>query len=161
MANLRVGMWVKLEGERALHGALSASKLRLYAGDLDEVTLESDVATVDASRLTLHTSIGVRVVATPHTEIEGPERRRHLGLALIAVGDRVKVAGQLQEDGSLLAEEIDIEDSRRQQAAPPAKDAYELRAPLESIDTAGWRIVVLGLRIQLGEETRISSSLPD
>jgi hypothetical protein len=160
-AGLRVGMWVKVEGTRGSDGILHASRIKAYAGELDEVAVESDVAAVDLPHLTLQTSIGVRVVATPQTELEGPGQQRHVSLASLQVRDRVKVAGQLQKDGSLLAEEIELEESRRADGNAPSPDAHELTARIESLNRAGLRIVVAGLPIQLSATTRMRSSLPD
>lgn len=160
-ASLRVGMWVKVDGQRGPDGVLQASRIRVYAGELDEVTLESDAAAVDVARLKLQTSLGVRVVATPQTEMDGPGRQRHVSLASVHVGDRVKIAGQLQKDGSLLAEEIEIEESRPAEGGRRPTDEHELTARIESIDRAGLRIVVVGLPIQVGAGTRMRSSLPD
>jgi|RhiMetdeSRZDD1v2_1073273.scaffolds.fasta_scaffold889766_2 uncharacterized protein DUF5666 len=154
-------MWLKVDGERGPDGVLLASRIKVYAGELDEVTVESDVAAVDVPRLTLRTSLGVRVVATPQTEMEGPGRQRHVSLASIHVGDRVKIAGQLQKDGSLLAEEIEIEESRPGEGGRSSKDGHELTARIESFDRAALRLVVGGLPIQVGAGTRIRSSLPD
>ncbi len=160
-AGLRVGMWVKVEGLRGPDGVLQASKIRVYAGELDEVALESDVTAVDVPRLTLQTTIGVRVVATPDTEMEGPGQQRHVSLANLHVGDRVKIAGKLQRGGSQLAEEIEIEESRSAERGLAPSDSHELTARIESINRAGFRIVALGLPIQVAEGTRMRSSLPD
>jgi len=159
LATLRVGMWVKVEGQRALDGILEASRVRVYDGERDEVAVETEVAAVDLARMTLETSLGLRVVATPSTEIEGPGHRRHFVLAGVGVGDRVEVEGQLERDGSLRAEKIDIETSKRLEPGRGPENKHKLTARIESIDAAGHRIVVLGLPVQLKRTTRIR--LPD
>lgn len=161
LPSLRVGMWVKVEQRQGADGVLEAARIKLYGAELDEVTLESTVAAVDLPRLTIQTSVGVRVVATPQTELEGPRQQRHVGLALLAVGDRIKVAGQRQKDGTLIAEEIEIDEPDPPGGAGPLQPAYELTAPLEVVDASARRIVALGLPIQLLEDTRMRSSLPD
>ena len=161
LARLRPGMWVKIELERTLENVLKASKVKAYTGELDEVTIESGVAAVDVSRLTVQTSIGLRVVASPSTKMEGPKQQRHLSPAFVAVGDRVKIAGQRQKDGSLLAEEIEIEGPTRPEGRLEGREVHELTAPIESIDAAGRRLVVFGLVVELHVGTRIRSSLPD
>jgi hypothetical protein len=153
-------MWVKVEGQRTPDG-LRASKIKVYAGELDEVTVESEVADVDIPRLTVRTTIGVRVVATPDTELEGPKRQRHVSLAFLGPGDRIKVGGQQQKDGSVLAEELELETSERLEPGLEPENKHELTARIESIDATGLRIVLLGLPIWIGEDTRIRSSLPD
>jgi hypothetical protein len=112
-------MWVKVEGQRTPDGILEATRVRVYDGELDEVAVETEVAAVDLVRMTLETTLGLRVLATPNTEIEGPSHRRHLVLAVVGVGDRVEVEGQLERDGSLRPK-IDIEKPAR--AWSPARE---------------------------------------
>jgi hypothetical protein len=109
--------------------------------------------------MTVETTLGLRVVATPSTEIEGPGEARHLVLASLAAGDRVEVEGQLEKDGSLRAEKIDVEKAKPPKPGANPEDKHELTARIESIDSAGHRIVVLGLPVRLGPSTRIR--LPD
>jgi len=153
--SLRVGMWVKVEGVLTSDRSLEASRIKLYAGDLDEVEVVSEVTAVDLVRTTVQTAVGVRVVATPNTEMEGPKHRRHVSLAFLGAGDGVKIEGQLQKDGSLLAEEIDMDKPSRQ------PDAHSLTARIESIDSTAHRIVLLGVPVHLTRGTRIRSPLPD
>jgi hypothetical protein len=152
---LRVGMWVKVEGARTTDGRLDVSAIRVYAGELDEVEVVTAVTAVDALKATVQTEVGVRVVTTPDTEIEGPEHQS-LSLAFLEAGRRVTIEGQLQKDGSLLAEEIDM---KSRPDLPPGKHA--LTARIESIDTAARRIVLMGVPAQLREVTRVRSPLPD
>jgi len=159
LATLRVGMWVKVEGQRTPDGILEATRVRVYDGELDEVAVETEVAAVDLVRMTLETSVGLRVVATPNTEIEGPGHQRHFVLAVVEVGDRVEVEGQLERDGSLRAEKIDIEKPRRLEPGREPENKHKLTARIESIDSAGHRIVVLGLPVLLKPTTRFR--LPD
>jgi hypothetical protein len=153
---LRVGMWVKVEGVRTSDGSLDVSAIKVYAGELDEVEVVTAVTAVDAVKATVQTAVGVRVVTTPDTKIEGPEQQSHLSLASLEAGRRVKIEGQLQKDGSLLAEEIDM---KSRPDLPPGKHA--LTARIESIDTAARRIVLMGLPAQLRQVTRIRTPLPD
>lgn len=157
LARLRVGMWVKVEGQRSADGIVEASRLRVYDGERDEVEVETEVAALDLARMTLETTLGLRVVATASTEWEGPEHQRHVGLAGIGVGDRIEVEGRLDTDGSLRAEKIDIE--KRKRPEPASENEHKLTARIDSIDAAGHRIVVLGLPVQLKGTTRIR--LPD
>ncbi len=155
LQRLRVGTWVRVEGQRTPDG-LEASRVRVYDGELDEVEVETAVAAVDFVRMTVETTVGLLVVATPSTEMEGPRQQRHVVLADLEVGDRIEVEGQLERDGSLRAEKIDIERSKRLQPdLPPPENRHRLTARVESIDTAGHRIVLLGLPVQLKETTRI------
>jgi hypothetical protein len=108
--------------------------------------------------MTLETTLGLRIVATPSTEIEGPGEKRHLVLAALSAGDRVEAEGQLEKDGSLRAEKIDIEKPKRSEHGPLPEN-HELTARIESVDAAAQRIVLLGLQVQLGPTTRLR--LPD
>jgi hypothetical protein len=153
--SLRLGMWVKVEGVLTSDGSVEASRIKLYAGDLDEVELVSEVTAVDLVRTTVQTAVGVRVVATPNTEMEGPKHRRHVSLAFLGAGDRVKIEGQLQKDGSLLAEEIDMDKPSRQ------PDEHALTARIESIDTTRHRIMLLGVPVHVTRGTRVRNPLPD
>jgi hypothetical protein len=157
---LRVGMWLRVEGRLAPDGVLRASRVKVYDGELDEAAVESDVVAVDLVRMTVETRVGVRALATPKTDIEGPRRRRHLNLMDLAVGDVVDIEGRLRRDGSLLAEKIEIEKAGPRRPDPP-RNNHKLTAPIESIDAAGRRIVVFGLSVQVGEDARFRSSIPD
>jgi len=159
LATLRVGMWVKVEGPRTPDGILEATRVRVYDGELDEVAVETEIAAVDLVRMTIETTLGLRVVATPNTEIEGPSHRAHLVLAVVGVGDRVEVEGQLERDGSLRAEKIDIEKPRGLDPAFRPENKHKLTARIESIDGAAHRIVVLGLPVLLKPSTQFR--LPD
>lgn len=154
LQRLRVGMWVRVEGPRTPDG-LEASRVRVYDGELDEVAVETEVAAVDLVRMTVETTVGLLVVATPTTEMEGPRHQRHVVLADLEVGDRIEAEGQLERDGSVRAEKIDIERSKRLQPDLPPENRHRLTARIESIDAAAHRIVVLGLPVQLRETTRI------
>jgi hypothetical protein len=158
---LRVGMWVKAEGQRAADGVLHAARIKVYGAELDEVAVSSQVAAVDLVGMKIETAVGVRVVATASTELEGPGPRGHLTLAVLEIGDRVKIEGRLQKDGTLLAQEIDIDKAKRPALDPQGGKKHQLTAAIESIDAAGRRIVLLGVPVQLSEQTRIRSPLPD
>ena len=157
IARLRVGMWVRVEGHGSSDRVLEAARLRVFNGERDEVEVETEVAALDLVRMTLETPLGLRVVATATTEWEGPGQQRHVGLAGVAVGDRIEVEGRLDSDGSLRAEKIDIE--KRKRPEPVSENEHKLTARIDSIDATGQRIAVLGLPVQLRPTTRIS--LPD
>ena len=160
LARLRIGMWARVEGQRTPDGKFEASRLRIYDGERDELEVETVVTAIDPLRLTLETALGLRVVATPSTELEGPNHQRHLGLAGVEVGDRIEVEGRLDSDGTLRAEKIDIEKPQRQRpAVAPEQEQHRLTARIESIDIPRQRLVVLGLPVQLRPTTRLS--LPD
>lgn len=159
LQRLRVGMWVQVEGRRTADGVLEAARVRVYAGERDEVEIESEVAAVDLVRMTLKTTLGLRVTASSSTEIEGPGGKRQAVLAALAAGDRIDVEGQLEKDGSLRAEKIDVEKEKRPEPGRASDSQHELKARIESIDLERRRIVVLGLPVQLRATTRLR--LPD
>ena len=156
---LRVGMWVKVEGGRNPEGVLEATKIKIHDGELDEVEIESHVAEVDLVHTTLVTTLGVRVVANPSTKLKGPKQQRQVSFAFLEAGDRIDVEGQLQKDGSLLAEELDIEKSKRLRPDLELENKHELAARIESIDADKRRVVLLGIPVQLSERTRNKNPL--
>ena len=159
--HLRVGIWVKVAGKRTPEGILDATKIKILDGELDEVEVESWVDSVDVVRMTVETALGVRVVATSSTKLEGPKPQRLVSFAFLMAGDRVDVEGQLQKDGSLVAEDIEIEKSKRVHPDLEPENKHELTSRIESIDAEKHRIVVMGVPVQLSESTKNKTPLLD
>jgi hypothetical protein len=78
--------------------------------------------------------------------------KKKAGFELIAPsvhpGARVSVKGQLLEDGTVLAQEIEVQKSDDQDD--------ELQGQLTDVDRAGRTFSLLGLRVQVGPKTRIT-----
>lgn len=148
---LRPGMWVKVEGQPGRERGLHADKLKALGGDLDESEVTSTIVAIDVERGTLDTQLGVRVVATLRTVIQG--RRKHDTFATLRVGDRIETEGQVQKDGTLLADEIEIKGN--------GEDEDEITGRIESIDAATHQIRLLGIPVQLDAGTRNKSPIFD
>jgi uncharacterized protein DUF5666 len=109
---LAVGQTVEVEGTTQANGSVLASKITLEDDDDDdgpgpgaEVKFEGHVERTSGSDLTVaarlvHTNGGTRI------------RRKgdDLTVAALSIGQRVKVEGTQQADGSVLAKRIDVED---------------------------------------------------
>jgi hypothetical protein len=158
---LRIGMWVKVDGEMRSDGALDAEDIKIYPGELDEWEVSSNVTSVDVTQMTLQTEFGLTVQANERTDLQGPKGHRHIGFTLLAVGDRVETEGQWHKDGTFLAEEIEIEKSKRLKPDLKYKNEHEVTARIESVDQATHSIVLLGVRIYFSAETRNKSLLLD
>jgi hypothetical protein len=153
-------MWVDVEGTLS-DGAFVATEIVILDGELDEVGMETQVASVDLGQLSLVTDVGVRVVAESSTEIEGPKEQRNASFSFLGIGDHVELEGQLQKDGSILAEKIEIEESKRLHPDLAPRDEHELKSKIQSIDTEHRRIVLLGIAVQLSDNTVNKSPLLD
>ena len=155
-AHLREGMWVKVDGEMR-DGALHAEDIRMYPGELDESEVSSNVAAVDVTQLSLQTEMGITVQGTERTDLQGPKGHRHIGFPYLTVGDRIETEGQWQKDGTFLAEEIEIERSKRLLPDLEHKNEHEVTARIESIDTETHSVQLLGIRVFFSPETRNKS----
>ena len=160
-AHLREGMWVKVDGEMRDDGALYAEDIKIYPGELDEWEVSSNVAAIDVTRLSLQTEIGIRVQATERTDLQGPKGHRHIGFTFLTVGDRIETEGQWQKDGTFLAEEIEIERSKRLKPDLKHKNEHEVTARIESVDQETHSVQLLGIQVFFSPETRNKSLLLD
>jgi uncharacterized protein DUF5666 len=159
--HLRVGVWVKVSGKLTPERVIDATKIKIMDGELDEVDVESFVESLDLVKMTVQTTLGIRVVATPTTDMDGPKHHHDVPFTFLSIGDRVDVEGQLQKDGSLVAEEIEIEKSKRVQPDYEPDNKHEITARIESVDAKKHRIVLLGIPVQLSETTRNKTPLLD
>lgn len=146
---LSAGDWVKVEG-RLRDGILHATKIKILAAALDESEVCSAIASVDSEARSLRTELGVTIIATHRTDVRGFESER-IAFASLKPGDRVESEGQIQRDGSLLAEEIDLERPMHDRSIV---DDDEITARTESVDPATHRIVLLGVTVQVDANTR-------
>jgi hypothetical protein len=155
---LREGMWIKVEGP--MHEAgLHADEVKIYAGELDESELASTVVGVDVTRMRLQTEFGVTVQSNDRTDLQGPKGQKHIGFPFLSVGDRIEIEGQWQKDGFFLAEEIEIEDSKRLDPQLQHENEHEVTARIESIDAANHSVLLLGVRVYFSQQTRNKSLL--
>jgi len=155
---LRVGMWVKVEGAMQ-DGALHASEVKIYAGELDEWEVGSNVVAVDVTQMTLQTEFGVTIQANERTDLQGPKGHPHIGFTFLSVGDRIETEGQWQKDGVFLAEEIELEKSKRQSPGMKYENEHEVTARIEAVDAQAHSVTLLGVPILFDENTRNKSLL--
>jgi len=155
---LRAGMWVKVDGMMR-DGALHADEIKIYAGELDEWEIASKIIALDATQLTLKTEFGVLVQASERTELQGPKGNRHIGFAFLFIGNCLEIEGQWQKDGPFIAEEIEVEKSKRLDPELVTKNEHEVTARIESVDAETHSIQVLGVRVYFNQQTRNKSLL--
>ena len=153
---LRVGMWVKVEGMMR-DGALHADEIRIYAGDLDEWEISSNVVEIDVTQMTLKTGFGVTIQASERTDLQGPNGHKHIGFPFLSVGDRLEIEGQWQKEGLFIAEEIEVEDSKRLEPKLEYKNEHEVTARIESVDPETSSVQMVGVRVFFDQKTRNKS----
>jgi hypothetical protein len=151
---LRPGMWVEVEGALTAERFVEAAKIKIYDGELDESQIETYVASVDTERGTLMTTLGIPVVSTPKTLMKGPKERDQITFAFVGVDDNVEIEGKLQNDGTMLADEVEVEKSKKRKPDLVVKNKHEIRARIDSVDVERHRIVLMGLTVQLNDNTR-------
>ena len=155
---LREGMWIKVEGMMR-DGALHADEVKMYAGELDEVELASNVVAVDVTQMTLQTEFGVTVRASERTDLQGPEGHRHIGFPFLSVGDRIETEGQWRREGEFLAEEIEVERSKRLTPRLSYENEHEVTARIDAVDLETHSVELLGVRVFFNQGTRNKSLL--
>ena len=155
---LRTGMWVKVDGVMR-DVALHADEIKIYAGELDEWEISSNVVAVDVTEMTLETGFGISVQASERTDLQGPDGHKHIGFTFLSVGDRIEIEGQWQKEGRFIAEEIEVEESKRLDPELVLEAEQEVTARIEAVDVVTKSIQILGVRIFLSEQTRNKSLL--
>jgi hypothetical protein len=99
------------------------------------------------------------VQASERTDLQGPKGNRHIGFAFLSLGDRIEIEGQWQKDGPFIAEEIEVEKSKRLEPELAHKNEHEVTARIESVDAETHSIQVLGVRVLFSQQTRNKSLL--
>ena len=155
---LREGMWVEVKGALDAKGVLLAARLRVMDGERDEWEIETHVAAVDSTNMLVTTALGSRVVVTAKTELRGPGLNGGVPFAFLTVGDVVEVEGKPQKDGTMLADELKVEKSKRRKPDLQPSNEHELKARIESIAADKRQIVLMGITVQLDENTRHNSA---
>lgn len=151
---LREGMWVKVEGELMAAGFLEATEIKILDGELDEWQIETYVASVDSAGAELMTTLGVRVLATPKTQMKGHQSKGHTTFAFVGADDQIEAEGKPQKDGALLADELEVERSKKKRPDFVPKNEHEVRARIERVDAANLQVILMGLTVQLSDKTR-------
>jgi hypothetical protein len=151
LPQLRKGLWVKVEG--ALEdGVLRAEEIRVVHGELDQSELASVVTSVDSSTMRFTTQLGVVVVATPRTDWQKDAAER--GFAALRADIVVEADGQMQRDGTLLADEIEVYTPSSEPRPPGWFQEHELTGRIDAVDAAARSVTVLGVTVRFDEHTR-------
>jgi len=151
---LREGIWVEVEGALVAERLVEATEIKIFDGELDEWQIETYVASVDVERGTLMTTLGVPVLTTPKTLMKGPKKKDRITFAFVGVDDKVEVEGKPQRDGSMVADEVEIEKSKKRKPDLVPSNEHEIRARIEKVDAAKLQIVLMGFTVQLTDLTR-------
>jgi hypothetical protein len=153
---LRPGMWIKVEGRPEQAGGLRVLEIKVLHGDRDESEVTTTIRTIDAEHRSFSTRLGIGVETNARSRVQGVMKVRS-SFSALRVGDRVEAEGQLQKNGTLLADEIEI----KRQEQGEADDDEEITGRIESVDAAARKAVVLGTQIFFDERTKNKSRFPD
>jgi hypothetical protein len=146
-----------VEGRAAGPSALRATELKFLPGDRDESQVTAAIVALDPATSSFRTTLGVRVRTDQRTEFQDRSNTRSR-FAALQPGMRVEAEGKVGKDGTLAADEVEIERSKRS-GAPPDDD--EITGRIESVDARGRQVVVLGVTVSFDERTRLKSPIPD
>lgn len=155
LPHLKPGTWVKVEGRIDPAGGLRAREIKVYHGDRDEVEIATTVTAVDLDQRSFVTRFGIRVETNSRTDVEGSKKLR-TSFSALQVGDRIEAEGQMQKNGTLLADEIEIKKREKDK-----EDDDEITGRVESVDVEGHTAVVLGTRIFFDDRTKNKSPFPE
>ena len=155
LPQLRPGMWLKVEGRLDPAGGLRAREVKVLHGQRDESEISSLVTSIDAQHRSFATAAGIRVETNSRTGVEGSKKTRS-SFSALRVGDRVEAEGQLQKNGALLADEIEIQ--KRQE---DRDEDEELTGRIESVEVGSRMIVLLGTRVYFDDKTKNKSPFPE
>lgn len=111
LSNLSVGDFIEVSGYEDANGVLIASKIEREDDDEDETEIEAPVTSIGSNSFTV---LGVTVQTDTETEYEIDDEddvSQAEFFAQLEVGDFVEVEGTSTAAGTLLAEEVSIEDS--------------------------------------------------
>jgi Domain of unknown function (DUF5666) len=155
LPQLKTGTWVKVEGRIDPAGGLRALEIKVYHGDRDEVEIATTVTAVNTDQRSFVTRFGIGVETNSRTDFEGSKKLR-TSFSTLQIGDRIEAEGQMQKNGTLLADEIEIKKREKNK-----DDDDEITGRVESVDVGGHTAVVLGTRIFFDERTKNKSPFPE
>jgi hypothetical protein len=155
---LRKGQWVKVEGSLGTGNALRAREIKVLRGDLDAVEINSTIAVLDAAKKTFTTEFGIQVVTNHRTEFQLPDHSRGT-FALLQPGVRIEAEVQLQKDGTLLADEVEIKTPDAAGTRHREKD--EITGRIDALDPTAHRFGVLGVTVECDDRTKNKTAVQD
>jgi len=151
MPQLQKGLWVKVEGEW-MGGVLRADELRVFHGELDQSEVTSVVASADSASGRIRSQLGVEIVVSSRTEFQ-KDGAGH-GWSVLAPGVLVEADGQLQRDGTLLADELEIRVPSEKARPAGWYREQELTGRIDAVDQATHTLTVLGVTVRCDARTR-------
>jgi len=157
LPQLRVGDQVKIEGEMRRGGGLLGREIKVVHGDFDESEITATVTGLDANRKAITTNLGVGVETTVRTQVHARGAQQDT-FASLQVGDHIEAEGQLQKNGTLLADEIEIKKAKK---SGQKADEDELSGRIEAVDVEARKIVVLGVAVYFDEQTKNKTPFMD
>lgn len=151
---LRPGTWIKVEGLPDSTGGLRAAEIKILSGELDESEVTTLVTGVDLEKRRLATRLGIRIEIGPRTRVERSKRARSTWNELVA-GDRIEVEGQLQANGPLVADQIEVKGPERPEGGTEDRlEEDEITGRIESVDSAAHKVVLLGTPVIFDARTK-------
>jgi hypothetical protein len=157
LSHLRPGQWIKVEGRLDTHGGLRARELKFIAGDRDEAQVTTSITSIDPLAKSFRTSMGIQVVTDRRTEVQGREKHQ-TSFSALQPGVRVEAEGKLRKDGAFLAEEVEIQKTKKDGDSP---DDDEITGRIESVDGQARKVVLLGIPVFFDDRTKLKSPVPD
>jgi hypothetical protein len=157
LSHLRPGQWIKVEGRLDAHGGLRARELKFIAGDRDEAQVTTSITSIDPLAKSFRTSMGIQVVTDRRTEVQGKENHQ-ASFSALQPGVRVEAEGKLRKDGAFLAEEVEIQKTKKGGDSP---DDDEITGRIESVDGPARKVVLLGIPVFFDDRTKLKSPVPD
>ena len=139
-ADFNAGQFVEVEGDLQPDGSVLAKKIELEDHDHDdenEIEFTGHVQSIDAANLSIVVE-GLVVLTDASTEFAG-DGQPLSSFADLRVGQLVEVDGKLQDDGSILAKKIELEDEEE------GEDEFEFKGVIQSIDVGASSMVFSGL----------------
>lgn len=141
-SSLKVGDTVKVEGESLADGSVMASKIEIEEQEeKEEVEIKGTITSIGADSLVVG---GTTVLTSTQTLVRGNDGES-LDFSSLQVGQQVEVDGFMQNDGSVLATRIKIEEQE--------DDDIVLNAPVEDLGTS--TMTVLGRTVLIDSSTEL------
>lgn len=141
--DLKVGQGVKAEGKSAGARTILAREIQMQPGPEPD-KLKGRIDAIGDNSVTV---LGVNLIAPPGARIMDRDGR-DIPLSALRKGWAVKAKGQLREDGSLQATEINV-------LPGLSTDEAEVRGRIQALDPARQRFTVMGLTIHVTHATQI------
>jgi len=157
LPRLRPGDWVKVEGEARSGGGIHGREIKVMHGDFDETEVTAIIVAVDANRKSITTNLGIGIETSARTQVHAPKHQNG-SFSSLQTGDQIEAEGQLQKNGTLLADEIEIKKAAK---SGQKHDEEELSGRIESVDVNARKIVMLGVTVYFDEQTKNKTPFMD